>query len=131
MLAIKLGQPGERAVDVDGAVIARFAQLADQPLRLAQCIGANKNAAVGVGFARGDQLGDLVTSWRVAEDGEAEGGFCDEDVAGHHLKRGAGRVRSALVIARDDDALSAEFQRNLRRSQHMPSRMEGGGDAAA
>ena len=60
----------------------------------------------------------------MAEHRQPEGRLGDEDVAGHRLEGGAGRVRRALVVARRDDAQAAALHRDLRRPEHMPGRME-------
>ena len=97
-----------------------LAQLGDHPLRLAQRIGADQHAALGIGAQRGEQLVDLVAASRDGGRPAApkvasvtNTSHCDR------LERRAGRVGAALVVARDDDPLAAMIEHDLRRSQHM------------
>ena len=60
----------------------------------------------------------------MAEHRQAEGCLGDEDVAGHNLEVGAGRIALALVVARDDDRAAGEAEANLRRAETMPRRVE-------
>ena len=66
----------------------------------------------------------------MAEDRQAERRLADEDIAGERLEGGAGRVGLALVIARDDDALPALREPDLRRAQHVAGGMEAHIDVA-
>ena len=49
---------------------------------------------------------------------------------GTGTKHGAGRVRPALVIARDDDALAFVLEHDLRRAEHMAGGHEADVDLA-
>ena len=56
-LGVEVAQPLERAVDVDRIVMAAAAQLGDQPLRLAERIGADQDAALGIVVKRAEAAG--------------------------------------------------------------------------
>ena len=56
------------------------------------------------------------------EDREAECRFGYEDVARHRYIGIAGRIRPALVVARDDDALGLMLEHDLSRTQDMAGR---------
>ena len=86
--------------------------------------------ALGELGERGEQPGDLGPRRRVAEDRQAEGRLGDEDVAGHRLEAGAGRVGGALVVAGRDDAQAAALDRDLRRAEHVAGGVERDRDAA-
>ena len=99
VLLIEVTEALKRAVDVDGVVMAPAAKFRDHALRLAQRIGADEDAALGIFVEAQKQAVDLAHRLGVAEDRKAERRLGDEDVAGHRLKGGAGRVRAALVVA--------------------------------
>ena len=61
---------------------------------------------------------------RVAEHRQAKSRLGDEDVAGHGLKTGAGRVALTLVIAGDDDAQALALDHDLGGAQDMSCRHE-------
>ncbi len=65
-LGVELAQPLQRAVDVDRIVMAAAAQLHDQPLRLAERIGADQDAALGIVVQPLEQPVDLAggAGWR-------------------------------------------------------------------
>ena len=86
MRLIERVQPIERAVDVDRLLPARLAQQADDPLGLAERIGADQVGALGELLDRAQQPGDLVACVGVPEHRQAEGGLGDEDVAGDRLE---------------------------------------------
>ena len=113
---VKGAEVPQRAMQVDGPVVARLPQQGDDPLRLAQRIGADDMGAFREKGEALQQPGDLVRGVRMAEDRQGEGGLGDEDVAGHRFEARAGRVVAALVVARDDDAAAAPFQHDLRRA---------------
>src|SRR3546814_50779 len=92
VIGIERAHPFERAMDIDRGLPARGAQFGDHPLRLAERIGADEDAAVGLGAHRGEQLGDLVPRGRMAEHRQAEGRLGDDDVAWADFARRAGRV---------------------------------------
>ncbi len=125
MVDIQVAQPLQRAMDVDRVVEPHAAQLGDHPLRLAQRIGTDQHTAFGLGAQRGEELVDLVGGFGMAEDGEAEGRFGHEHVAFDRAKGFAGGIGAALVIARDDDALTAMIEHDLCRAEDMA-----GGDEA-
>ena len=56
VLDVKVAQPLQRAMQVDRIVKTHHAQLADHALRLAESVGADEHAAVGIGAQRGEQL---------------------------------------------------------------------------
>ena len=60
----------------------------------------------------------------MAKDRQAKRRLGDEDVAGHHFERGAGRVDGVLVVAGGDHAGVLAGHRDLRRAQHVARRME-------
>jgi hypothetical protein len=71
-------------------------QFADDPLRLAQRIGAHEDAAIRGGVECAEQPVDLAARIGVTEDGQAEGRLRHEDVAGHGSKRQAGGIGRRL-----------------------------------
>ena len=81
-------------------------------------------ALLGVGAPPAVDLGAQAGLRRPAVDRQAEGGFGDEGVAAHRLKRWAGTVRRGLVVARRHPDLAAVFKPHLRRAQHMPGRVQ-------
>ena len=127
---VKGAEVPQRAMQVDGPVVARLAQQGDDPLRLAQRIGTDDMRALRKEGEALQQPGDLVRGVGMAEDRQREGGLGDEDVAGHRLEAHAGRVVAALVVAGDDDAAALPFQHDLRRAQHMTGRDQGDTHAA-
>src|SRR6266446_10975748 len=71
------------------------------------------------------QLLDLVAVGRVAEDRQPERRLGDEEVAALRLEAGAGRVGSALVIARDDNSAAAIVDDRLGAAEDMPGGDQG------
>ena len=71
-----------------------------------------------------NSFADLVRRIRVAEDGQAEGRLRDEGAAPHGVERKAGRVGGALVVARDDQVVSALLDLDLGGAEHVSGRME-------
>jgi len=130
MLLVKLAEALERSVNVDRAVMAAAPQLHDQPLRLAERIGADQNAALRIFVEPNQQPVDLAPGVRVAEDGEAEGRLGDEDVARNRLERSAGRVGAPFVVARDDDPLAAMFEHDLGGTEDVAGGHEADVDLA-
>ncbi len=106
-------------MDVDGVVMAPGAQFADQALRLAQGVGADQDAAVGMGVQGGEQAVDLAARVGMAEDRQAECGFGDEDVAGDGFEGFAGGIGAALVVAGDDYPLASVGQQDLGGTEDM------------
>jgi len=60
----------------------------------------------------------------VTEHRQRKGCFGDEDITGDRLKRRAGWIDCALVIARSDNAGSIFFHRDLGRAEHMARAMK-------
>ena len=118
-LLVEPAQPLHRAVIIDRLVVPAPAQLGDHPLRLAQRIGADQHAALGIGVQPVEQPVDLAAGVGMAEHRQAEGRLGDEDVARHRHERRAGRVGPALVVARHDHPLAAMLEHDLRRAEHM------------
>ena len=110
---------------IDRVVVAAGAELGDDALRLAERIGADEDAAAGLGVEAVDEAVNLAAGVGVAEDGQAEGRLGDEDVAGDGDERGTGRIGAALVVARDNDLLAAMLEDDLGRTEDMA-----GGDEA-
>ncbi len=119
-----------RAVDVDWVMMPARSDFADQALGFAQRIGADEDAAVGVGVKCGQKAIDFAAGIGMAEDGEAEGRFGDEDVAGDWLERLAGGVGTALIVTGDDDALPCMFEQDLRGAEDVAGGDVGYIDAA-
>ncbi len=113
-----------RAVQIDRRVVAGLAQQRDHALRLAERIGADQMRALRKQRDRRQQLLHLVRRIAMAEHRQAERRLGDEDVAGHHLERRAGRIGRVLVVAGGDDAGILAGHRDLRRAQHMAGGME-------
>ncbi|MND69453.1 hypothetical protein D3C80_609290 [compost metagenome] len=111
-------------MDIDRIGIAIVADQADDALRLAERIGADKMATLGKLFQRGEEFCDFGLRVRVMEDRQAEGCFGNEDITGDRFERIAGRVDAALVIARDDDAHAVLFNEDLGRAEDMACRAE-------
>ena len=111
-------------MQIDRCVIAGLAQQLDHALRLAERIGADQMRALGKQCDGGQQLLHLVGGIAMAKHRQAEGGFSDEDVAGHELERRAGRVGRILVVAGGDDAGVLAGHSDLRRAQHMTGRVK-------
>ena len=115
---------------VDGPVIARQPQQADDALRLAERIGADQMGALGKEFLRGEQARDFLLCRRVAEHRQSKGRLGDENLAAQKFETGAGGIGGALVVAGNDDAKAVPVHADLRRAQNMPGRMQGHVDAA-
>jgi peptidyl-prolyl cis-trans isomerase D len=64
-----------RAVDVNRRVIAGAPQFRDDTLRLAQRIGPYQDAPIDIGFACGEQFGNLILNRWMGEYGQAKGRF--------------------------------------------------------
>src|SRR3546814_17362712 len=79
VIGIERARPFERAMDIDRGLPARGAQFGDHPLRLAERIGADEDAAVGLGAHRGEKLGDLVPSGRMEATRQAAGSLGEDD----------------------------------------------------
>src|SRR3546814_18959573 len=100
-------------------------ELHDDPLRLAERIGADQHAPLRIFVQPEQETIDLVHRLGVPEDGQPERRLGDEDVAGHRFERRAGRVRTTLVIAGDDDPLAGMFEPDLGGAEDVT-----GGDEA-
>src|SRR5919202_3973652 len=92
-------------------------------------MGADEMRALGKEMNRGEQLGDFGPRVGLAEDRQAEGRFRDEDVAGNEFEGLGGRVRLALVVARDHDAV-AGLDHDLGRAEDVARGREAHPDAA-
>ena len=95
---IEVAQRRHGAVQIDGRIMAGAAQFRDQPLCLAQRIGAHQDTAIGIGRQRGQQPRHLGRGIGMAEHRQAKGGFGDEDIAFQWFERRAGGIGAALVI---------------------------------
>ena len=100
-------------------------------LRLAERIAEQHRGATRVGVAAPPvvDLGIERLLRRPAVDRQAEGRFGDEGVAGDRLERRAGAVGLRLVVARRNPDPPAVFEPYLRRTQHMPRRVQRQPDA--
>ncbi len=116
-------------MDVDRPVIARIAQHADDPLRLAQRIGAHKMRAFRKLFDGLYELGDFVPGIGMPEHRQGKGRLGYEHVAGNGFKPDAGGIRRPLVVTRTDDAHAVLLDGNLCRAQHMACRVKADLDA--
>src|SRR5690606_29074333 len=101
---VELRETLDRAVHVDRLVVAGIVDERHEPLRLAERIGTDEMRALGKQLDAFQQLRDFVLGWRMAEDGEPERGFADEEIAADRLERAGRAVGEALVVARDDSA---------------------------
>jgi hypothetical protein len=126
---VEFAQRDERAVQVDRGVVARGAQQHDHALAFAERIDAEQMRPLRLKGERGEQPLDLALRRLVAEDRQGERRFGDENVAGHELEGGAGRVGGALVVARDDDALALPFEHHLGGAEDVAGRHQAQGDA--
>ena len=117
--AIEVAQSLERAVDVDRRIMAPASQLHHQPLRLAERISADQDAALRIFVQTAEQPVDLGPGLGMAEDRKAECGFGDENVARHRLEGRARRVRAALVVARNHDPLPPMLEDDLGGAEDM------------
>jgi hypothetical protein len=64
---VELVEPLDRAVEIDRVVVPALAKLADDPLRLAERVGADQHAAARVGVEAVEKPVDLASGLRVAE----------------------------------------------------------------
>ena len=102
----------------------------EQALRLAQAVGHQQAGAAGRGvdLPPGVDFGQHLGLRAPAVDRQAEGGFGDETVAALRLERAAGGVALAAagaeVVARSHPDLAAMFDAHLRRTEHMPCRVQ-------
>ena len=103
-------------MDVDRLLPPRLADERDEPLRLAERIGADHVGALGKQGHGGEKLCGLAARVGMAVDGQAEGRLRDEHVAGDGFERTAGRIGGALVVARGDDPAPTRLDRDLRRT---------------
>ncbi len=126
---IELRQRDDRAVQIDRLVISGIADDADHALAFAEIVGADQMRAIGLGGHRAEKLFDFVLGFLVAEDGQRERRFGDEDVARHEFERRARRIARALVVAGDDGAPACPFDDDLRRAENMTGGHETHADA--
>ena len=91
-------------MQVNGRVPARLTQQRYNPLRLAQCIGANDMRSLGVKRHAGQQPPDLVYGRWVAEDRQRKRRLSHEHVAGDRYEWPAGWIRAAFVVTAHDCA---------------------------
>ena len=95
-------------------------------LRLAQAVGEQHAGLPGllIGAPPRSHIGQHFALRRPAEDGQPEGGFGDERVAGQRLEWRAGGIGLQLVIARNHPDFAARFDAHLRRAQNMSGGMQ-------
>ena len=63
---VELVQPLDRAVEIDWILVPAFAQLGDDPLRLAERVGADEDAAARVRVQPVEQPVDLAPCFNVS-----------------------------------------------------------------
>ena len=112
----------ERAVQPDRPVVAGGAQQRDQPLGLAEAVGADEMRALGKRRERGEQPADLARVGLVAEHRQPEGGLGDEEVAAHELEGRRGRIGAALVVAGDHGAAAPMLDHHLGAAEDVAGR---------
>ena len=113
-----------RAMQIDGGVVAGFADQLDDPLRLAKGVGADDMAALGLRGDRGEQACDLCCRIRMLKDRQAEGRLGHKQIAGHQFEGLGGAVGIGLVVAGDDGASPLIFDQNLRTAENMAGRIQ-------
>ena len=123
-LGVEGAHAGERAVQPDRLVVAGGAQQGDQPLRLAEAVGADEMAALRKGGQRGEQAADLARVRFVAEHRQPERRLRHEQVAGHQLERRRGRIGAALVVAGDYRATALVLDHHLGAAEDMAGRRQ-------
>ena len=101
------------AMQKDRRVMSRFADQPYHPLRLAEGVGADDMAAIGMCLDRGQQPCDFHHRVRVLKDRQAEGRLSHEKIAWHQLERLGGAVRAGLVVTGDDGASPVIFDQHL------------------
>ena len=106
------------------------AELGDHPLRLAQRVGADQHAAVGIVGQALEQLADLLLDRRMAEHRQAEGRFGDEYVARRHFEWRTGGIGPPLVVAGHHHPFAGVLEQDLRRAEHVAGGHESRGHAA-
>ncbi len=116
---IKRRDAHERAVQIDGLVVAGETQQLDHALALAERIDAEQMRALGIGADRLEQAGCFALGRLVMEHGKGECGLGDEHVARHDLEGFAGGIRGTLVIPRHDGALAVPVHHHLRRAEDV------------
>ena len=113
-----------RPVKIDRRVMAGLADQPDDPLRLAERIGADDMRSLGLCRDRRQQPFDFPFRVRMLEHRKAEGRLGDEQVAGDKLEGLRGAVGMRLVVAGDDRHLPAIGKPDLRASQDMSGRVK-------
>src|SRR6185437_14498862 len=98
------------------SIVTSGANEREQPLRFSERISADDMTTLGEELQRGEKLADFGGRIGVAEYRQAERCFGDEAVASHRFERPACRVGLALVIARYDNALAVQRNKDLRRA---------------
>ena len=111
-------------MDINRRVEASAAQFSDDTLRLAKRIGTDNDAAIRIGFARGEQFGNLALNRWMREYGQAKGRLCNQNVASNRFERRAGGVETPLIIPRHHHPLARMLKQDLRRTQNMSCRMK-------
>src|SRR5690606_28214262 len=96
----------------------------DDPLCLAERIGPDHMRPLWKKLERFQKCGDFMRSLRMAENRQCKSCFGYEDITGDRLKRRAGRIGCALVIAGSDNADSVLLHRDLSRAEYMASAMK-------
>ena len=112
------------AMQKDRRVMSRFADQPYHPLRLAEGVGADDMAAIGMCLDRGQQPCDFHHRVRVLKDRQAEGRLSHEKIAWHQLERLGGAVRAGLVVTGDDGASPVIFDQHLSAAKDVACRIQ-------
>ena len=122
---VKLGQPDERAVQIDRLVDIRPAATA--PERAGICRAHRPRRDDSAPGTEHSECSSLSISWESGgwrNTGNPKGRLGDEDIASAGLERRAGRVRPALVVAGNHDPGAAVFEHDLGAAEHVAGRHE-------
>src|ERR1700722_10690028 len=105
---------------IDGLVRER-AQLGENSLRLAKRVAKQKGGDPPFAVRAPPAMHFLDDPRRVGPtiDRQGEGGFADENITLDRLEWRAGRVRLALVVARDHPDATFVLDTNLRGSENV------------
>ena len=110
---------------IDRRIIARLPGQHDHALAFAETIDAEQMGALGIGRKRSDQPQGFLLRRLVPEHRQAECRLGDEEIAWDEFERPAGRIGTALVVARHDHARALPVEHHLAGAENMP-----GGDTA-